>query len=247
MFKMPDILWLNTSPSWQHFDNPLIRYLSRQRTLSHWEYNQTQDEASSMAIAVELLHDYFKNHNRPMHLIGHSTGGLLGLLYARQHPERVKSLTLLAVGAQPAIDWQAHYYTRRLLLPCSRQIVLAQMAQEMFGYRDQKMTKAIIRLLERDLVSSPCEHSLLQRVSVPAGGVGVPLMVCGSKDDSIVDTNALQGWQSWLKESDRLWESPQGRHFFHYFHPQPVSEQILQFWNSLPQPDSETAPLFASS
>jgi|GEM_PF-2838428 len=74
---------------------------------------------TSLDAALVLLHDYLKEGDRPLHLLGHSTGGLLGLLYAHRYPERVRSLTLLSVGVHPAIDWQAHYYIQRqmLLLP----------------------------------------------------------------------------------------------------------------------------------
>lgn len=81
-------LWLSASPSFQCFEQPLIRYLSRQKVTARWEYLQSQDEASSLRIAWTLLHDYLKGRDRPIHIIGHSTGGLLGLLYDRQHPER---------------------------------------------------------------------------------------------------------------------------------------------------------------
>jgi len=55
----------------------------------------------------------------------------------------------------------------------------------------------------------------------------VPLMVCGSKDDIIVEPDAA-GWQPHLKEGDRLWECPQGRHFF-IFPPSPGRRNNSQF------------------
>jgi pimeloyl-ACP methyl ester carboxylesterase len=231
MSPQPDVLWINASPSFQRFDRFLIRYLSHQISIAQWEYLQNPDEPSSLDIALVLLHDYLKSCQQPIHLIGHSTGGLLGLLYARQHPERVKSLTLLAVGVHPAIDWQAHYYAMYQLLPCSRRMILAKMVENLFGFQQKDSTHALIRLLEQDLNSSPSPHSLYRQVSIPSGGVSVPLMVCGSRDDLIVDPTALQGWKAWMKEGDLIWECPGGHHFFHYYHPQLVGRQILQFWH----------------
>ncbi len=230
MSNLPDILWLNTSPCFQCFDLPLLRYLSGQSSIARWEYYQSQDEASSLNVAGQLLHDYLQSHDQPMHLIGHSTGGLLGLLYTRQYPEKVKSLTLLGVGVHAAIDWQAHYYIHRQFL--SRQATLNAMVYNLFGYHEERTIKSLVSILERDLDCSLSPHSLFQRLCIPPGGVPVPLMVCGSADDIIVESDALQGWQPWLKEGDRLWSYPQGGHFFHFFYPQQVGAKIFSFWKT---------------
>ena len=236
MSKLPDVIWLNTSPSLQCFAQPLMCQLSREMTVALWEYHQTEDEASSLDVAVELLQDYLKSCDQPVHLVGHSTGGLLGLLYSRKYPEKVKSLTLLAVGVDAGVDWQAHYYVHRPFL--SRQKTLTAFVYNLFGYQKQHTIQRLMRILEQDLNCSLSPHSLFQRLSVPPQPVPVPLMVCGSMDDIIVESDALQGWQAYLKEGDRLCECPQGRHFFHFFQPQLVAEQILNFWQSLRPSDS---------
>lgn len=236
MSNKPDVLWLNTSPSLQCFAQPLLCYLSHGVKIAQWEYCQSQDEASSLDVAVFLLHNYLKSCNRPVHLIGHSTGGLLGLLYARRYPETVKSLTVLAVGVHAAVDWQAHYYVHRQLL--SRQATLSAMVYNLFGYQNEHTIKRLMSILERDLDCSLSPHSLFQRLSVLPSGVPVPLMVCGSKDDIVVEPDALQGWRPYLKEGDRLWSCLEGSHFFHFFQPKLVGEQMLNFWKSLRPSDS---------
>ncbi|MBE9170492.1 alpha/beta hydrolase [Pleurocapsales cyanobacterium LEGE 06147] len=242
MSKLPYAIWLDTNPHFRRFNHLLTNYLSRQTRIAHWEYYQNQDEASSLDIALILFHDYLKSLSRPINLIGHSTGGLLGLLYARKYPERVKSLTLLGVGFHPAIDWQTHYYTLRQLLPCTQEVILAQMVRQLFGYQDRYNTKGLSDILKQDLNTSPSPHSLYKRFSIAPGGVSMPLLVCGSKDDTIVDRYTLQGWQNYFKAGDSLWECPQGYHFFHYFYPQKVGKQILKFWDSLDEQQGNCSP-----
>lgn len=236
MSKLPDSLWLNTSPCLQSLDLPLLRYLSRQITIARWEYSQTQDEASSLNVAGQLLHDYLQSCEQPMHLIGHGTSGLLGLLYARLYPEKVRSLTLLAVGVHPAVDWQAHYYIHRRVL--SRKATLRAMAYNLFGYHNECTIKRLEKILDSDLDCSLSPHSLFGGLSILPGGVSVPMMICGCQDDMIVESDALRGWQPWLKEGDRIWSCPQGSHFFHFFYPQQVGQSIIEFWQSLDQLDA---------
>ncbi|NJO40971.1 MAG: alpha/beta hydrolase [Cyanobacteria bacterium RU_5_0] len=250
MSILPDALWLNVSPSLRRFDRPLLHYLSQQMMIAQWEYSQTQDEACSLEIALVLLHDYLKSCDRPIHLIGHSMSGLLGLLYARRYPKRVRSLTLLSVGIHPAIDWQAFYYAHRQLLPCSRQMILARMVDNLFGDQFHPIAQGLLRTLERDLETSLSPHTLFRRESIAPGGAAAPLFVCSGEDDMIVSPHELQGWQSWLKKGDRLWKCPQGRYFFHYFQPKQVGQQIVDFYASLlPETTEQTTlePLGASS
>jgi len=200
MSLSPDALWLNVSPALEKFDRPLLKQLSAQTAIAQWEYSQTPDEPTSLEIALDLLHDYLKDRKQPIHLLGHSTSGLLGLLYARRYPEKVRSLTLLSVGVHPAVDWQAHYYAQLQVLPCSRKIVLARMVYSLFGHQSHAITKEIIRILEKDLMSSLSPHSLYQRFSLFPGNAPVPMLICGSDNNFVIDSNLLQGWQPWLKK-----------------------------------------------
>ncbi len=233
MSEIADAVWLNVSPALQGFDRPLLKTLAQSVSVAQWEYSQSLDEAPSLDTALVLLHDYLKQHDRPIHLLGHSTGGLLGLLYARQYPKRVRSLTLLSVGVNPATNWQSHYYVQRRLLPCDQQTLLRQMVYGLLGYSSKDITQTLIKLLEQDLYQSLSPHSLVRSLSLLPVSVEIPLLVCGSVDDTVIDPNQLQGWQQYLHHSaSRLWVCPRGRYFFHYFYSQQVSEQITQFWNT---------------
>jgi pimeloyl-ACP methyl ester carboxylesterase len=249
----PDVLWLSGSPSLQCFDRPFLSVLATHANVMQWQYCQVQDEGSSLSNAVFLLHNYLKQVDQPRHLIGHGISGVIGLMYARLYPRMVRSLTLLAVPEQPAMTWQTHYYVQRHLMACSRYQVLAFMVRSLFGTELPYLVKDLVRALDRDLAEAPCPHSLFQVVDLPKGGILAPLMVCGSQTDPVVHSPALLEWKKWLKPTDRLWECPTGRHFFHYFQPHQVAEQVLQFWQSEPDDSdlwhsqgSETVPISVS-
>jgi len=234
--KQSDVIWLNTSPSLSWLSQPLLNNLSHHITISKWKYTQSPDEASSINVAIEMLDNYLQSNRQSVHLIGHSTGGLLGLLYTHKYPEKVKSLTLLAVGADAALDWQAHYY---MYLPfLNRQKILTTMVYNLFGYQHESTAKSLEKILEQDLDCSLSPHSLFKTANMPISTIPVPLLVCGSTNDIIVESEALQGWEPYLKEGDRLWKCQEGWHFFHFFQPNFVAEQILDFWQSLYHLDS---------
>ena len=233
MPQSADALWLNASPSLKRFDRPLLKALAPQCDIRQWQYCQTPDRPLSLDGALTLLHDALKGRDRAYHLLGHGTAGLLGLLYARRHPERVRSLTLLSVGAQPAINWQSYYYQQLKELRCPRGMVLVQMVYHLFGYQSRERTQDLMQVLERDLWTALSPHTLYQPLQILPGGVPVPLMICGGQDDFIVTPSLLQAWQPWMKEGDYLWQCPDGGHFFHHAHSQLASKAIVQFWQSL--------------
>lgn len=232
MSKLFDVLWLNASAALKRFDRPLLQHLSEYMNIAQWEYQHTRDEAVSIDDAVLLLHDFLSSYPHPVHLGGHGISGAIALTFARRYPEKVRSLTLLGVASQPANTWQAHYYFQRQMFTISREQILANMVRTMFGKQPCHKVKKLITVLDKDLEQSPSPHSLFKLVYLPKGGVSMPMMVCGSQTDSIVNSPALEDWRNWFKPEDRLWEIPEGYHFFHYFHPQEVGEQILNFWTS---------------
>ncbi len=232
-YCLPEIVWINTNPSFQCFDQKLLRELAAINRVAYWEYQQELDEGTSLNDIISLVHDYLKSLNKPVHLIGHSTGGLIGLLYARKHPENVKSLTLLSVGIYPASDWKAHYYVQRQLLPSDRQEILKHLARSLFNCQSQTVEKAMVKRLDRDLIESFSLHSLYERISIRAAGVPVPLMVCGSETDYVITHCELEEWRNFFNPGDRLCQFPDGGHFFHHFYPQDVKTEIMRFWNTL--------------
>ena len=231
-----------TSQSLRRFDLPLLRSLSRQYNVAQWEYCQEPDEPVDLNMAIALLHEYLQTCQGAVHLVGHGISGLVGWLYARQYPERVRSLTLLSVGVNLNVSWHHHYYEQRQLLSCSRETMLMRTAFYLFGYRDKEMLHWLADLLKQDLDNSlvpyffnPSSADIIPKSPMSPTLIDVPMLVCGAMDDHIVDGggNFYHKWRSQLKDSDRLWLSKQGKHFFHYTQSQSVSNQIRYFWQSL--------------
>ena len=251
MHRKTEALWLSVSPYLKCFDQRLLSQLSKGRTVRRWQYCQTIDEPCSTTAVVEALHEYLRS--RPLqsngqpapkvHLMGHGVSGAIGLLYARQYPQYVASLTLLSVGAVPAVNWQAHYYALRRLIPCSREIILGQLVRLLLGEQAPRFTTALTHLLAKDLDSNVTLHSLTNSAHIESGGVDVPLLICNGDDDEITVPSQNNPWQKWLKSGDLLWHCPEGQYFFHFYHYQTVAKTISNYWAQLP---SQLADRFAS-
>ncbi|MBW4597684.1 MAG: alpha/beta hydrolase [Brasilonema angustatum HA4187-MV1] len=224
-----DVVWISYSHVLQRFDQPLLEYLSQYVNVDQWEYHHHLDEGSSIDEAVDLLDEFLSQSSYPVNLAGHGAGGAIALSFARRYPQKVRSLVLLSVASQPANTWHLHYYLQRKLFTMSRRQVLKNCVCHLFGEQSHNTTRKLMGILYRDLEQSPL-HSLFKLSELPQGGVSMPMMVCGSKNDSIVNSPALKDWLKEFKPGDYLWECPKGHHFFHYFYPQQVGEQMLSFW-----------------
>ena len=244
MVNTPDGLWLCVNPHLKSFDQSLCHQLNLQADVQTWTYEQSADEPCCIETALALLHQHTQQYSQPIHLLGHGLSGALGLLYARMYPRYIKSLTLLSVGANPAVGWHAHYYALRKFLPCSREMILMQMASMLFGPQGVVKAASLASLLEKVLDTELAPHSLANHSGFCPGGIESPLLVCHGDYDAIVDPNAHCQWQQWLKPGDRLWNCPQGRHFFHHDHPKCCSQVILDFWQQI---SSSPAPLPATT
>lgn len=230
MVNTPDGLWLCVNPHLSSLDQRLCEQLNHQVTVESWMYQQSADTPCCMEAALASLHAHIQHYSEPVHLLGHGLSGALGLLYARLFAGRICSLTLFSVGANPAVSWQAHYYALRKFLPCSRETILMQMARMLVGPQDVTKAVGFAALLKQVLDTELAPDSLADHSGFSPGGIEPPLLICHGSYDAIVDPKAHQDWRQWIKPGDRLWSCPQGRHFFHYDHPECCSRVILEFW-----------------
>ncbi|MEL6468324.1 MAG: alpha/beta hydrolase [Cyanobacteria bacterium J06623_4] len=236
------LLWISVSPFLKAFDKRLLAQLAGKAAIRRWEYVQAVDEPCCLDAIVEALHAYVRERadsekssyqatgraSSKLHLLGHGTSGVVALLYARRYPQQVASLTLLSVSAEPGVNWQAHYYALRQLLPCNRQRLLSHMSRLLLGKQSPRFAQALAQLLAKDLDSNLTLHSLGHDIRISTGGTPMPLLVCNGEIDSIVCSQQQLLWQTWMKPSDRLWHCPEGKHFFHYYYPEVVAEKILE-------------------
>ncbi|MGD1909797.1 MAG: alpha/beta fold hydrolase [Rivularia sp. (in: cyanobacteria)] len=229
-----DAIWVSGSPSLRSLSTPLINKLIKYTNISGWEYIQSIDEPACIDTAVALLHSYLITKKGPLHLIGHGIGGTIALMFARKYPQFVKSLTLLSVAAQPAKTWHVNYYQQRQIYTLSKAEALLNTLHNVFRDKFPCCLQNLIDNFYRDLDNLPLTHSLLKIENLPVDGVSVPLMVCGGQIDMILGYPDLHEWKKLLKPDDILWKCHQGGHFFHYFYPQIVSEQISNFWDLHP-------------
>ncbi len=235
------LLWVSASPNLKYFDLPLLQTLSRSHVVARWEYQQHCDEASSLEEAVNLLVDYIKQSDRPMHLAGHGISGVMAMMAADRVPHLIKTLSLLGVAPQPALTWQAHYYVQRLTLPCSQARLLAQLCRSLFAPQTPHSVQTLVKLLTRDLSTSPSPHSLFHIAKFDPIQPQVPLLVCNGASDFVISPDVAELWQGLAKPGDRVVSIPEGQHFFHYDFSEQIAQEMTQFWSQ----SSPLTPVYA--
>jgi pimeloyl-ACP methyl ester carboxylesterase len=240
--EQDSLLWVSASPNLKYFDLPLLQTLSQSHAVARWEYQQDCDEASSLEEAVNLLVGYIQQCDRPVHLAGHGISGVIAMMAADRIPESIKTLSLFAVAPQPALTWQAHYYLQRLTLPCSQTRILTQMGRSLFAPQTPHSIQTLVKLLTRDLSTSPSPHSLFHIAKIAPIQPKVPLFVCNGASDFVVSPEVAQLWQGLAKPGDRLVSIPEGQHFFHYHFSEQVAREMTQFWSQ----SSLLTPVYSS-
>ncbi len=229
----PSALFVGVSQGLQYLNLPLSRILSRHTTMACWDYHQELDDSCDLETPITLLYDYLKNRSESIHLIGHGIGGVISQIFAHRYPERIRTLTLLAVSPQPGLTWHTHYYIQRKLIPCERSKLLLHSAKTLAGrHLCQSQLQRLAAGLAMDLDSSPIPHSLLNITVLPEITLTVPTLIGLDTRDPVVDPTFQAMWSKSLRPIDAMWSISTGSHFFHYFSPQPLADQITAFWHS---------------
>jgi pimeloyl-ACP methyl ester carboxylesterase len=227
-----DALWLTVTPSLSCFDQPLLQELSAQQRIANWQYRYGLDEGGCLENAIEMLNLYLTDRETPIHLISHGMGGILALLFAQRYPDKVQSLTLMGVAERPAVTWHAYYYVQRQTFPCSPQQILVRLVRNLLGDALPYPIGHLVAALRKDLEQGLSPHSVFALGAIAQGGVAMPLLICSATEDPIVHLSAVVDWNKWLKPEDELFWVSGKMHFFHYFHPESLSNRIQEFWQA---------------
>ena len=207
----------------------------RQRwSLQEWSCLALEDHGEDLESVLSQLGLALSSQTRPVHLIGHGTGGVLAWWVARRVPQWVRSVTLLGVGAIPALNWQTYTLMMGYRSPCTREQLMAHMVRLLFGPQKMRQARQLVRLLEQDLAESLPPVAFLR--STPLGRdrpLSVPVLIAGGAQDWLTSSTQIRRWHPWLKAQDRVWICPEGYHFFHATASGPVADQVLLFWQQV--------------
>jgi len=100
------------------------------------------------------------------------------------------------------------------------------MVDNLFCYQDKYATQVLVKIWSKIWITLFHLLPVSTGECTPGGSAADDLW---QQDDIFVNSTNC-GWQAWLKEGDRLWSCPQGRHFFTTFIPacRTTDSQVLE-------------------
>lgn len=130
-----------------------------------------------------------------VHLVGHSTGGLVAQVLALDHPKRVKRVVLSATWARPDRRFRDLFEARRTVLERAGFAAYTAMAK-LLGYPADWYEANLARdePINFDLASDDDKHVAVARINMllgfdraaELGGIRSEALVIGASDDNIV-------------------------------------------------------------
>jgi pimeloyl-ACP methyl ester carboxylesterase len=72
--------------------------------------------------------------------------------------------------------------------------------------------------------------------------IDIPLSIINGSHDFVVDQNSSDRWEPLLKNGDRFYSLPNGRHFSHFSQPKLFAKLINSFLEMIPESFSPAFP-----
>jgi len=157
----------------------------------------------SLEMLIRALHDWMDELGLPcVHLVGHSLGGAVALGMALQHPDRVRSCTLIAsagLGAEIDADYiegvveadrrrQLKPYLERLFADPSR--VSRQLVDELLKFKRLDGVREALGTLARNFVADGKQVAVLRN---ELEQLGPPAQVVWGDKDQIIPASHAEG------------------------------------------------------
>jgi pimeloyl-ACP methyl ester carboxylesterase len=240
---MSSILWLDLQPSVFCFNKKLACILSQSRHVRRWSFQHDLDEICSLTTIFDFLRETVDQLDSPPHVVAHGLSGTFACLFARQFPKAFRSLTLISVDPVSSNQWTSHYLEMRRRLPCSRSSILSHIVPLLFDKNFSESNLVLSGFFEKcldcDYISgSIASHSLLPNLS----SIDIPLSIINGSHDFVVDQNSSCRWKPYLKNGDRFYSLPEGRHFSHFSQPKLFGKLINSFLEMIPESFSPAFP-----
>lgn len=241
-FSVPSYVWEPTSPALTEAGFQVLRF-----DLYGRGYSDRPEVAYNQVLFVQQLEEIVDElvSARDIHLVGLSMGGPIAAEYAKQHPEKVASLTLIAPEAVRTswveilpmnIPVVGEYFMQVILAP----LLLPRMQTEDFvqpenfpgweeRYREQLRFRGTGRALLSTIRNIPKQDPLVVYDQISAAGIPV-LIIWGEQDQTISreDIHAVQE----VIDGEQLEIIPLAGHLPHYEQAEAVNPLIIDFLKS---------------
>jgi pimeloyl-ACP methyl ester carboxylesterase len=256
------VLHLCLSQNLRRFDVPLLQRLARHQVVATWEYQQSPDEGSDLALVLCALDHYLQHIDQPIHLIGHGLAGMVAWLYASRYPAKISSVVLLSVGRDLSYSWHSHYYSdyyqafldavnygdapNEMFAGCPHCVSDDASITQTEKIRPQVLQRLAFRLFgyrDRQILQwlgqllaqdlDQCFQIHSLKERIVTATPQLPMPVLVCGAADDPIFNAAGRWQRHLQQRDRQWISQHGGHFFHYTQAALVSQRIEDFWRGV--------------
>ncbi len=198
------------------------------------------DGYSIAAMAQDVLAILDASNTPSCHFVGHALGGLVGLEFARHHPHRLRSLTVVNGWAKADAHTKRCFAARLTLLRAAGAEAYVR-AQPIFLYPASWLAEHEARMQQEDahaLAGFQGEDSLLRRIDALLAfdatpylaALHVPVLLIAAQDDVLVACTQSERLAAAIPEAE-LHLARSGGHALNVSEPEAFNVRLLTFLN----------------